>query len=489
MDVFEFAIFVAYIVLSLVTGLVAARRGGSGPRWFLLALVCTPVMGLFLVFLLADEEPSGVYRPSGGRASWAAWLLAVSAGLLAATAIVAGATATGTAGVRDALTTPRAVLGSLDVLVSIAAAIAFLAWLSRVVDNVASAGLAATGVTPRWSIAWWFIPIANLGMPYEVVRSVLVGLAGRESRRQPGLLVAWWFLFLAGLLVLYVAAGVAGLELAGPEITVGMAAIGSGLLAAAGVMAVVVIRSTERAAGAHPQARDAFVGIDSAAWLAASTHPIPKTRLQGLEGVRMRPSWVGFVSVTLVFATYVATVVMAWSLGAAPSAASGGQPGSMMPHQDAGLEAILPDYVGGKSLTAWSYRGAAYFTDVVGMTEADVTAARAELAQIGIDLDNIGFAVAGRSSVDDPPYFVMAISLAGATAGEMPTEMFIDYPSAGSFTPTLVGGKHVDVGVEAMFDQTEHLRGQPYVYSRGNVRFIVITDDNDWAADALSQLP
>jgi hypothetical protein len=150
---------------------------------------------------------------------------------------------------------------------------------------------------------------------------------------------------------------------------------------------------------------------------------------------------------------------------------------------------MMPTSVAGEQLVAWSYRGADYFTDVAGLSQADVADARAALAQGGLDLDQMGFAMDGRASTDDDPYFVVAISLGSGQASQVPLGMFIDYADAGVFTPELVGGKRVDVGVTAMFDQTEHLRGLPYVYSAGTVRYIVVTDDPAWAEDALRQLP
>ena len=40
-----------------------------------------------------------------------------------------------------------------------------------------------------------------------------------------------------------------------------------------------------------------------------------------------------------------------------------------------------------------------------------------------------------------------------------------------------------------MLDQNEHQRGLPYLYDAGEVRYIIITDSESWATDALRQLP
>jgi hypothetical protein len=54
-----------------------------------------------------------------------------------------------------------------------------------------------------------------------------------------------------------------------------------------------------------------------------------------------------------------------------------------------------------------------------------------------------------------------------------------------------IGGKEVAVGPLDVIRQTEHQRGRPYLYGSTalDVSFIVITDDEAWAEEAIRALP
>src|SRR5206468_7874885 len=128
--------------------------------------------------LLAGQPPSVAtarYRPSARRARVVIWLLAVStllAGIGLATDVY-GISLVQRA-IDGALTSQEAkrfvdassTISLAVLLAFLATAIAFLAWLSRAIDNVPALGAGRPSASPRWAIAWWFIPFANLGMPY-----------------------------------------------------------------------------------------------------------------------------------------------------------------------------------------------------------------------------------------------------------------------------------------------------------------------------------
>jgi Domain of unknown function (DUF4328) len=63
-------------------------------------------------------------------------------------------------------------LGVLVVYVSLV--IAFLLWLYRVSKNLPALGNVKSKIeyTPGWAVGWFFIPFANLVMPYKAVREV-----------------------------------------------------------------------------------------------------------------------------------------------------------------------------------------------------------------------------------------------------------------------------------------------------------------------------
>ena len=125
-----------------------------------------------------------------------------------------------------------------------------------------------------------------------------------------------------------------------------------------------------------------------------------------------------------------------------------------------------------------------------------MTSIGTELATLGLTVDDVSLAVDGRSGPNDPPFFVNALRIKGlptdqwrSTLGLDPGAFEVDHLTAGTFTKATVGGKVVLRGVLAMIDQTTHARGLPYVYSTGDVQFVVVTDDPAWAADAMRQLP
>jgi len=191
----------------------------------------------------------------------------------------------------------------------------------------------------------------------------------------------------------------------------------------------------------------------------------------------MRASWVGYVAITAAFAVGIAVPVLAKQ----PSVAT-------RPHQAPELEAGLPEAVAGRSLDRWSVAGEDYFTTVLGLGPDDLAQLKADLARDGMTVDDVEYAVAGRGDLEDPPYFIFAIHIRGIAAETLPDGTGIDHPDAGTFTVASIAGKAVRRGTAGMVEQSEHVQGIPYVYDKGEVRYIVVTEDPDWAADALSQL-
>ncbi len=158
-------------------------------------------------------------------------------------------------------------------------------------------------------------------------------------------------------------------------------------------------------------------------------------------------------------------------------------------HDSPELEAMLPAVVVRRSLYKWSVRGANFFALTSPLTPEDLKSIEDDLAIEGLQLDDVAQAVAGRSAPTDPPYFVTAYRFGDIQAKALPRGLGVDNPEAGAWSQSTVGGKLVFVGTQAMFDQTEHVRGRPYVYDSANTRFLLATEDEAWAADALSQLP
>lgn len=145
-------------------------------------------------------------RSGATRARIATWLL-TAIGLVAIVAAAIGtyaivAIAGAGSGSSDASLT---VFTSAFVLVSyllfalhVVTGVAFLAWQSRAVDNVAALGGGTPLFSPRWSIVLWFIPFANLFAGYEIVRDLSVRMRANDGQRSEILIIAWWLTFVAG---------------------------------------------------------------------------------------------------------------------------------------------------------------------------------------------------------------------------------------------------------------------------------------------------
>lgn len=150
----------------------------------------------------STTEPgfSGVYRTAGVRAKVTIGLLALTGAISFITAIVdlggfdiLRQAEAGTLTDADALSYDSTVqvLAFLYLVAFPATAIAFLAWLSRSVDNVPPLTGERPMVTPRWSIGWWFVPFANLVKPYQIVKDLLVRMPA-SATGGTGIALAWW---------------------------------------------------------------------------------------------------------------------------------------------------------------------------------------------------------------------------------------------------------------------------------------------------------
>jgi hypothetical protein len=117
-------------------------------------------------------------------------------------------------------------------------------------------------------------------------------------------------------------------------------------------------------------------------------------------------------------------------------------------------------------------------------------------------LAQLAYGVAGRSNTKtDPPYFVFGAARP-QTEEQIAVALFMMFAGARFHTPNpakaadltayqekSIAGKQVYVGTVAMLAQDEHQRGRPYLYQTDAYMFLMITDDDSWAADAIGQLP
>lgn len=138
-------------------------------------------------------------------------------------------------------------LAFIGIGLSVLTGIAFLAWLSRAVDNLGPLGLMDPDppASPRAAIAWWFVPFANYVMPYLIVADLQRRLLRQTLERT--LVLGWWIAWLGGTAVTLVEVSVAAetLDLDTVARLWSIEAFGEFLRAISGVLAIVVILAIE----------------------------------------------------------------------------------------------------------------------------------------------------------------------------------------------------------------------------------------------------
>jgi hypothetical protein len=150
-------------------------------------------------------------------------------------------------------------LGALELTLGVAAGIALLVWVHRANRNAHALGSEGMAYSPGWSVGWFFVPLANLVMPYRVLREIWKAStpgAGMHWRQVPvsPILGAWWAVCVARGIIQYsplqVVTGhwrLADIPTFGPSWLNGLWEFSWGLLIgevvdiAAGVLTIVVV--------------------------------------------------------------------------------------------------------------------------------------------------------------------------------------------------------------------------------------------------------
>ena len=173
-------------------------------------------------------------------------------------------------------------------------------------------------------------------------------------------------------------------------------------------------------------------------------------------------------------------------------------------HQAPGFEALLPTSVADRPLAKWSVEGRCWLKVATGRSASEIDELLAGFKTAEdprpIDESSLIYAVAGRSDTkSDPPYFAFAAERA-KTDKEIGLALLLMFAGADFHTPATAGdlstyeertiaGKQVYVGTVEMLGQSEHQRGRPYLYQNDASMFMVISDDEAWATEAIAQLP
>jgi hypothetical protein len=90
---------------------------------------------------------------------------------------------------------PVFVIGAIDITVFYASLIPFLTWIYRANSNARSLGASGMEFTPGWSVGWFFVPLANLVKPYQVMRELWRTSSNPgdwKGEPVPAKIGAWW---------------------------------------------------------------------------------------------------------------------------------------------------------------------------------------------------------------------------------------------------------------------------------------------------------
>jgi hypothetical protein len=128
---------------------------------------------------------------------WLGLVLAIIEALVSLGVAVPGETELATGA--DAL----ALVSRLNGVESIATTVIFLMWVYRANKNARRLGAVGMKFGPGWAVGWYFIPIANLLVPYLAMREIWKASANPSNwtaQRSGRVLPFWWLLFLVSRL-------------------------------------------------------------------------------------------------------------------------------------------------------------------------------------------------------------------------------------------------------------------------------------------------
>jgi hypothetical protein len=147
-----------------------------------------------------------------------------------------------------------ALTSGLWLLAWIPTVVLFLVWLYRARKNVEFFAPRFQRLSPGWAIGGWFIPFANLVLPYRVVSDVALDSRPErpERRHTTRLVLGWWLCWLAGNVISALAVLTHRQPVGGP-VDIGVLIgrnqdylAGNAVMAVAAVLGVLVVRSITR---------------------------------------------------------------------------------------------------------------------------------------------------------------------------------------------------------------------------------------------------
>jgi hypothetical protein len=100
----------------------------------------------------------------------------------------------------DANDLRQRIVGIVTMVSAVGAMLVVSVWTYRASSNAHKLGAQGLRYTPRWAVGGYFIPLANLWMPYQVMKEIAQASrdpSAWQSRGWPRSLPLWWFSWLA----------------------------------------------------------------------------------------------------------------------------------------------------------------------------------------------------------------------------------------------------------------------------------------------------
>jgi len=91
------------------------------------------------------------------------------------------------------------ILGLIWVVLLVVIAVFILKWIYRSAKNVIALGFHTMKTSPRWAIGWFFVPVADLYMPYKTMKEIWRGSQSPGTKATGTSIIGWWW----GLLLLF----------------------------------------------------------------------------------------------------------------------------------------------------------------------------------------------------------------------------------------------------------------------------------------------
>jgi hypothetical protein len=107
-------------------------------------------------------------------------------------------------------------LGRLEAVAFLCSAALFCIWVYRASSNASVFSPTPLRISPAWSVAWFFIPIAHLWQPFRSLRETWAASKTGEHASTPLFMKLWWGSWILGNLLWHIRRAIepAGLGLA-----------------------------------------------------------------------------------------------------------------------------------------------------------------------------------------------------------------------------------------------------------------------------------